>query len=417
MDEISETWLDQWCRRIAAIGNDLLSLSEMDSYRLLTGADKFEQVRLDGVSKRMVEPVISKIPMMWQVFAILSEQIDRAEGLRRSVKHWKVSDKSVKEIARLLKDQTIELPTGAASTLDFQETKFHETEMHVQVTSAEDLCNALERLFTEVKEQVQSVDLLWLKLPQMLASQESEIPQLQNQAKALAEDCDNQIATIRETIVRLRLRIPCDPIGVRDDLKISVSETITSIRRRLEETEVKRAQLNADIRRCRQTLASLKQTRIESHAAYLKARDKITDAPGLIAPLSIEQLDDLESWLGKVEEANKNGFWKPVLVGLQKWRSAAEELLTQEYAALAANRAPLELRDDLRGRLSALIAKATASTKSSAAVLDPTPLNAAAAEAEKALYAARVSLPEAAALVAKYQEIFSQTINSLAREG
>jgi len=51
---------------------------------------------------------------------------------------------------------------------------------------------------------------------------------------------------------------------------------------------------------------------------------------------------------------------RPVSVGLQNWNSAARDCVSDVRKILQANRAPLELRNELRGRINALKAKAQA---------------------------------------------------------
>ncbi len=51
-------------------------------------------------------------------------------------------------------------------------------------------------------------------------------------------------------------------------------------------------------------------------------------------------------------------MWDPIAIGLERWNKSASDCVSLERAAYAANRGPLEMRNELRGRLDALKAKA-----------------------------------------------------------
>jgi hypothetical protein len=95
---------------------------------------------------------------------------------------------------------------------------------------------------------------------------------------------------------------------------------------------------------------------------------------------------------------------------MRNWNLAAQDCVSKERAAYAANRAPIETRDELRGRLDALQAKARCY-----GVAEVDRLHELAQQAEQLLYARPTLLDRAQAAVTAYERAVSgakKTIDS-----
>ena len=90
-------------------------------------------------------------------------------------------------------------------------------------------------------------------------------------------------------------------------------------------------------------------------------------------------------------------------MGLDNWNSAARSCVSDVQKIHAANTAPLELRNELRGRLNALKAKAQALS-----VEDDVGLRTAATEAEVLLFTRPTPIDRATDAVARYQALLNQ---------
>jgi hypothetical protein len=107
-------------------------------------------------------------------------------------------------------------------------------------------------------------------------------------------------------------------------------------------------------------LSELRRIHAESQALVQQCSDQITDHPKLAEPAPDEKIDALRQWLERLELRSADGQYTAVAVGLQNWNKAVETCVNSEREASAKNRAMLDTRNELRGRLDALKAKARA---------------------------------------------------------
>jgi hypothetical protein len=137
----------------------------------------------------------------------------------------------------------------------------------------------------------------------------------------------------------------------------------------------------------------------QTEAAFVESREKVGDYPGVQNPLAQETIDALCQWLSRLETKFAEGLLNPVRVGLDNWMAKAREYIAAEEKACIANNAPLKLRQELRGRLDALKAKALARGLVEDAVLTKL-----AEQAKQLLYTRPTPLEKAAELVSQYEK-------------
>jgi hypothetical protein len=107
-------------------------------------------------------------------------------------------------------------------------------------------------------------------------------------------------------------------------------------------------------------LAELRRMHAESIAVQQQCLEQITDHAQLADPAPEEKIDALRQWLERLERRSGDGQFNAVGIGLQNWNKAAETCVDNEREATAKNRGMLDMRNELRGRLDALKAKARA---------------------------------------------------------
>jgi hypothetical protein len=108
---------------------------------------------------------------------------------------------------------------------------------------------------------------------------------------------------------------------------------------------------------------ALKELQQVSHQAQLARENAVAKIAGPLAfPPSTEAsvIAQIGAWLDAIGASAKRGDWRAAKSGLEKWMAACASHQEKERRALAANLAPIEARDELRGRLKALRAKANA---------------------------------------------------------
>lgn len=141
----------------------------------------------------------------------------------------------------------------------------------------------------------------------------------------------------------------------------------------------------------------------EGRVALDAARQKIVEPDGLLEPLDPAAPDagsfGLRPWLDRLEATAAAGQWLPASEGLDAWEAVACTWVDNARAVVAANRAAVEYRNELRGRLDAYAAKAGATGGAE----DPA-LAALGQQARDALYSGPCNIVVAAGLVARYGE-------------
>ncbi len=125
--------------------------------------------------------------------------------------------------------------------------------------------------------------------------------------------------------------------------------------------------LDDDLNRTEETLATLRVLRTRAAAAATEARHKIVDPQGLVTVPArtiidgagglAERLDELLALTGPDVDA---GRWTQQRAVLDQWLTMAGRLERQLTDAERRNRRDLDRRDELRGRLQAFQAKMAA---------------------------------------------------------
>ncbi len=99
--------------------------------------------------------------------------------------------------------------------------------------------------------------------------------------------------------------------------------------------------------------------------ALERAREKIVKPQGLLVPMTTDVLSagprGLRPWWNRLVEAIGEGDNRAAILGVESWKRLAADVRTEAQRIADANEAPIRRRDELRGLLGALWAKAAAS--------------------------------------------------------
>jgi hypothetical protein len=187
---------------------------------------------------------------------------------------------------------------------------------------------------------------------------DDQILALQQLADKLEEGPLAELTEARRKIVALRGLVEGDPLAVKTEGE-SIAVRLQTTRARLEELQHSRDHLKADLAAARLFLEQLQVAHQAAKDAPSERRQKVQmDDATLPQPLDDAKIDALAPWLATLEEAHARGQWKPVRIGLGKWTAVARDYRAAAENVRDANLAPLRERDELRGLLDALKAKA-----------------------------------------------------------
>ena len=204
----------------------------------------------------------------------------------------------------------------------------------------------------------------------------------------------------QKSLETIRGQIENDPLGCAGEFDTSVAPVLTHARNALTHLKAQRDQLDRGLFSARKLMNQLADLHQQTLASWNERCLKVTCLTEPSAPQDEQKLEALRSWLLRLEERFRLGMLDPILVGLEKWNKAANECVFQERASLNANQSPVNERNELRGRLEALKAKARARGSS-----EHPELTRIAAEATQLLFNRPTPIEKASALVIDYERM------------
>lgn len=398
LQEIDDA-LTAWNSRLGAAAQNLMDLQAEPTYQQLTGSGGLPKTPITGVTAARVEPALGAMVTVFQHFGLLNETIDRAGALRRNRPNLFGGDQKLGEIEELLRGRSIHLPPVE---VPLEQRTLLGGVQNVQCISPDDLLDTMVKAFQAAKDAVVAVDAAWTNLGLTLDRTGARIGSLRKRAAALGCVPPAELEAAERALQEMRAQVQADPLGASAGLDARIQPVLGRVEAALEAKERLRQQVVSGLSAARQQLDELVTLHGDSVAACAEVRLKIAGCGALPAPQADEKVEGLREWLERLEKKCGEGTWDPLTIGLRNWNSAAEDCVSKERAALAANRAPVESRNELRGRLDALQAKAR-----SYGVAEDDRLVELARQAESLLYTQPTPLDRAAAAVTSYERLLN----------
>ncbi|MFP5317733.1 MAG: hypothetical protein ACLGI2_05495 [Acidimicrobiia bacterium] len=292
-----------------------------------------EPDRLSGTSEAVAREASTLAASLWTRYPALKEAVAALESAAAAGNRA--------EVDRLLGARGVTLPDG---------TK----------TGPEALLADLE---AEVKKARAAADKLaraWRDVVPRLDAASSALSAIAAQAADLGLD-EPEIPAAQGLVQELSALAATDPLTVDPG---PAEQAVARARQRVETLAARRTTLTADLRAAAAGLADLERLLRDGRDAHALASARIATPTGLVAPLDPAVLEaggqGLRPWLGRIESQAQAGSWVAAVSGLERWREAAGRLREEAEGVVAANRAPVARRNDLRGLLEAYRAKAAA---------------------------------------------------------
>lgn len=355
LEEIDQILAD-WKVKLDLISHNLIDLCGLLTYQRLSGASGFSPIQLTGITKNKVNPALEALNELLQHFDLLSQTIDKARSLRVAIPRFLGTDQRVQEIFQLLNQASIQLPTTITPLAQRELLTAAETTRKITPLQ---LLVAMVNTFQVVKETILAVDRIWADLEPQLDLAEAEIANLQRQGESLGIIDLGESEIYRQTLNSLRDHIETDPLGTSKSFD-EINRRIAKMRGDIEQFVQAKAKLQAGFTNAHTLLQQLITLNQEAIATFAETQEKIANCPSIAPPLPLEQIEAMEQWLQRLETKLKDGLTIPVSIGLENFTTKVDEYIAIEKKAIAANRLPIQTRQELRGRLDALKAKATA---------------------------------------------------------
>jgi hypothetical protein len=208
-----------------------------------------------------------------------------------------------------------------------------------------------------------------------------------------------RLAGARAELARVTDATARDPLGASPAAVDDAEASVAAVRAEAERLRDLCARADARLEEAAALLDAARRADADARAAHALARAKIAGAELPAPPAPPPGLDArLERAAGLV----RAGAWREADEALEAWTAEARRARDEAQVVAAANRAPIALRDELRGRLDAYRAKSRGLRR-----LEDPALTSLHERAHRALHTAPTDLAGAEALVRRYQESLS----------
>ncbi len=385
--------LAEWQARLAQAGSSLLELDDSAAYQRLRGSADTPLAKLTGLTQAKAGPALALIDGLWQSQSQLTDIVNQAERLRPALKRLWAHDSEQRQIEFLLFGASVPLP---AADTPFAQRGLLSGPAAAQAITPDQLLSQMTQNFAVVKETVLALGSAWDRLSASLAASDREAAELSALASRLGTLAPPSLADAQRALAMLHDRAATDPLGVGEG-STNVAALLASARAQLQALKQQRDQLDAELRRAKTLLSQMDALGKACETVAAACRAKIEGFSAAIPAVP----PDLPGWLQSVDAARQNQQWRSAQIGLERWFQSAEDALARLSAFQQSSAALLERREELRGLLNALQAKAAAQARRGASP-DPT-LPALASEAEALLHGRPTPLDRAASLVTEYE--------------
>jgi hypothetical protein len=392
--------LAQWEDRLSSAAHNLFDLQNDPTYQCLTGTAGAPKTLLTGVTASRVSPALNTIGTLFQCFDLLRCTIDRAVQLRRDLPSLFGGDQKEREIVQLLFGKSVRLPTDQIPMAHRSLLTGADDQGCI---SPDELLKSMVKAFESARDGVMAIDLAWRNLGTSLGDATRQAQSLRSDLQSLEEGEVTELDQVEHALGLRRAQVQSDPLGTSLDLESTILPALDRLRTAVEGRVQLKAKTEDGLLAAQAKLQGLRDLQHDASEAWTEAKDKITGAGQLPPPLPEDKIEALREWLDRLREKFDGGMLRPVAFGLQNWNSAAGSCVSDVQKIHAANSAPLELRQELRGRLNALKAKAQAYR-----VAEDAGLMALATEAEGLLYTRPTPIDRAAEAVTRYQSLLNE---------
>jgi DNA repair exonuclease SbcCD ATPase subunit len=351
----------------------LFELRAMPSYEILTGGHDGKRLELTGLSQRLTAPSIAALEQAWRDYGVLSNTIQAAIALRQQLPRFSLSQQKLRDIELLLTGPSASIAdNGAALTLP-------------------QLFERMNQAYNSGRAGFLEVDAAWKKLDDKMNAVVSFLKTRQGEAAG-------GIPEIRRMVEALRPKVISDPLGAGIEFDTQIEPRFQQARTIIEKLETQRHKLPANLALTKNMLRDLAALCDENTALLAECRDKIADFAIAEQPVPRQRISDLSGMLNQLERRAEAGAVDPVCLELESLAGEIQRLAQTAGEVRARNNAPLELRRELRGRLTALRAKAHAK-----GAAEDSRLVDLAQRAMTVLYAKPTPIDEASRLVQQYE--------------
>jgi hypothetical protein len=370
----------------ARIAANLVEFDNHPTYQLLTNGAS------TGLTAEQLCPVMADAPLLWRWLTQLTGVLDQARTLRGT---GRINGDRREQIVRLLDTPAV--------VLEVEEIPFAERDLTGRATSerrvtVEQLIALMRMTYEPIRDGVAAVDRIWRLVTPSLEAARDTIDSLDAELAPLPVSEPAELTACKAQLARTEQLLVEDPLGLGAKGGTHLDSAVSVAATRVHSLVTDHSSLDGDVAATETILAELRVLRAVAAAAWSEARANFVDVGALIRPPGTPVIDGDRGLASRAANFNAHGVdWRAMRTDIDSWFALAERLRSQLKRAVHINSAPLDSRDELRGRLAAYRAKASALGRSSERALDDL-----AADAHEELYTRPIDLDRAARLVQDY---------------
>jgi hypothetical protein len=397
LDRIDQQ-LTQWQQHLDLVSQNLLDLYDLSTYQRLVGNAGFPKTPLNGTTQQQVLPALAALTDVFRDFDLLKQTIEQALDLRQQLPRWLGSADRLQEIDRLLNSSSILLPSV---NVPLAQRNLLTAAQTCDRRTPSQLLAAMVQAFDRARDVVLAVDAAWSQWEPNLLQWGAQLRSIQQQAIAIGVSIP-ELPRLEAELQQMQQQIESDPLGV-SAIGANWLQAIAIVTTRLEQAAAAQDRLRDRLQRAIELLADLKQLQTQATASVAEFHAKILEPTAVLPALNEETIAVLAQWLERLQTKAAEGrsnasTLNAVATGLGNWEKQAESAIGTLERAIDTSQYHLQLRQELRGRLDALTAKALAKGKA-----EDRELSELAIRAKQLLYSRPTPMDRAIDLVTAYE--------------
>ena len=383
--------LARWTETAGRIGKAIEGLTQDPVFLRLKAQGRLGG--LSGATTARGKGAVNAAEQLWTLYLSLDKQLAEAAELRRSNNPFGREERFEK-IDAILTGPSVALPSEPIGLAEMTLTGAPDH----PATLAE-VFSAMQAAFNSARDTVLAAGRAWVRTGDFAALRD-QIRALEGEADTLGGARPPVLSQASGLIAAAETNLDSDPIGA-DDARAQIVVLIGKANEALVSARADLTQAKSFLTDAEARLADLKA--LVARAARLRAdrAAKISD-PAPSAALPPDPTDELRAWLTTLANTVASGRPRAALVGSKSWTAQADKAVAQLDEIVHEDKRLLDVRDDLRGRFSALSAKARARAAEgrlnaeTAALLKQT---------QELLFGAASPLPEAVSLLRRCETL------------
>jgi hypothetical protein len=380
--------LDRLRAACDAIGANLLELERDPNRKLL------ETAALSGETAARWAEVQGSLGNLWQSLTRLNDLVERADAARGP--KTRISSDRVAALDLMLHGPSIELP---AEQIPLAQRDLVDDHQVGRRCTPDELLARMSSEFEQTLAVVVAVGNAWDTLVPRLRAARATFDDAVATASDIGDDSDTELDAVGHELATIADRVAGDPLSVNAADFDRVDAGVASLRDGMAAARQLRDEVSDRLARARSSLDELRAAVRAAVTAHDEAILKIVD-PNVPAPGATDR--GLADELDAVVASSERGDWRGAAATLAIWTTRVEASLRATHECAAANRAPIEARNELRGRLDAYRGMAHV-----LGLLEDPEATERYERAHHALYNAPTDLDEADELVRCYQDALS----------